>query len=123
MLRMDFQYGVQLFNTRSWSTPPFAQSLFKVTGITHEERCANLCALLVDDGTCSQIMPLPTNADVESVVKFSPLSNTTNDIKEENFVVGNYYATLLKEGSANTWYIASCEQQNDNGTYRMDHIM
>ena len=98
-------------------------SLFKVNGITHEERCANLCALLVDDGTCSQIMPLPTNADVESVVKFSPLSNTTNDIKEENFVVGNYYATLLKEGSANTWYIASCEQQNDNGTYRMDHLM
>ena len=28
----------------------------------------------------------------------------------------------MTEGSVNTWYIASCESVNDDGTYTMNHL-
>ena len=36
---------------------------------------------------------------------------------------GNFYVTLISEGSSDTWYIAMCEGKNDDGTYKMDHLM
>ena len=30
---------------------------------------------------------------------------------------------LIKEGSLDLWYIATCEGKNDDGTYKMDHLM
>ena len=32
-------------------------------------------------------------------------------------------ATLISEGSLDTWYIATCEGKNDEGSYKMDHLM
>ena len=42
--------------------------------------------------------------------------------KNENIVVRHSYATLITEGSSETWYFASCEGENKDGTYRMDHL-
>ena len=33
-----------------------------------------------------------------------------------------YYVTLITEGNVDAWYIASCEKQNTDGTYTMDHL-
>ena len=41
---------------------------------------------------------------------------------EIDIEVGKYYVTLISEGNCNTWYIASCETRNDNGTFQMDHL-
>ena len=38
-------------------------------------------------------------------------------------MVGHCYATLISEWSSDTWYIATCEGKNDDGTYKMDHLM
>ena len=29
----------------------------------------------------------------------------------------------MSEKSCNTWYVASCEGKNNNGTYKMDHFI
>ena len=44
-------------------------------------------------------------------------------MKNEDILLGNYYATLISEGSSDTWYIATCEGKNDDGTFKMDHLM
>ena len=96
--------------------------LFKVNGNTHEERLLNLCALIAEDEECSQsLCSLPTNADAALVVGASSF----NMQKEKNadIEVGHFYATLIKEGLLDTWYIATCEGRNDDGTYKMDHLM
>ena len=96
--------------------------LFKVNGNTHEERLLNLCALIAEDEECSQsLCSLPTNADAALVVGAS--SADIQKDKNEDFVVGHCYATLIKEGSLDLWYIATCEGKNDDGTYKMDHLM
>ena len=38
-------------------------------------------------------------------------------------MVGHCYAKLIKERSLDTWYIATCEGKNEDGTYKMDHFM
>ena len=43
--------------------------------------------------------------------------------KNADIVVGHCYATLIKEGLLDTWYIATCEGKNGDGTYKMDHLM
>ena len=96
--------------------------LFKVNGNTHEERLLNLCALIAEDEECSQsLCSLPTNADAALVVGASSF----NMQKEKNadIEVGHFYATLIKEGLLDTWYIATCEGRNGDGTYKMDHLM
>ena len=37
-------------------------------------------------------------------------------------MVGHCYATLISEGSSDTWYIVTCEG-NNGGTYKMDHLI
>ena len=96
--------------------------LFKVNGNTHEERLLNLCALIAEDEECSQsLCSLPTNADAALVVGAS--SSSLQKEKNEDIVVEHCYATLIKEMSLDTWYIATCEVKNDDGTYKMDHLM
>ena len=75
-----------------------------------------MCALLVEPEDSLQAVSLPTNAEAESAVMSSP-SNQTTHTQKEDVVVGQYYVTLVSEGPSNTWYIASCEGQNENGTY------
>ena len=94
--------------------------LFKVNGNTHEERLTNLCALVAEDDECS-LCSLPTNADALLIVGAS--SPNIHEEKNEDVVVGHCYATLINEGSSDTWYIATCEGKNDDGTYKMDHLM
>ena len=96
--------------------------IFKVNGNTHEERLLNLCALIAKDEECSQsLCSLPTNADAAQVVRAS--SSSLQKKKNKDVVVGHCYATLIKEGSSDTWYIAKCEGKNEDGTYKMDHLM
>ena len=96
--------------------------LFKVNGNTHEEKLLNLCAFIAEDKECSQsLCSLPTNTDAALVVGAS--SSNLQKEKNEDIVVGHCYATLIKEGSLDTWYIATCEDKNEDGTYKMDHLM
>ena len=38
--------------------------------------------------------------------------------------VGKFYVTpLISEGKYNTWYMDSCENRNDDGTFQMDHLI
>ena len=89
---------------------------------THEERLLNLCAFVAEDEKCSQsLCSLPTNADAALVVGAS--SSSLQKEKNEDIVVEHCYATLFKEMLLDTWYIATCEVKNDDGTYKMDHLM
>ena len=38
-------------------------------------------------------------------------------------MVGHCYAWLISEGSSDTLYVATCKGKNDDGTYKMDHLM
>ena len=82
----------------------------------------NLCALIAEDEECSQsLCSLPTNADAALVVGAS--SSSLQKEKNEDIVVGHCYVTIIKERSLDTWYIATCEGKNEDGTYKMDHFM
>ena len=101
----------------------YSPQLFKVNGIPHEERLVNLCALLAQDEQDSQFTSLPTNAEASLVMENAYSSNMFQEKNDDNIMVGNYYVTLIMEGSTDTWYIASCEGINEDGTYTMDHLM
>ena len=47
---------------------------------------------------------------------------TTPANMEDTIEVGKYYITLIAQGNVNTWYIASCDGKNSDGTYEMDHL-
>ena len=67
--------------------------LVKVNGNTHKERLLNLCAIVAEDDECSQsLCSLPTNADAALVVGASSLNLQKE--KNEDYLVGHYYATL-----------------------------
>ena len=63
---------------------------------------------------------LLTNRDAEIALESTVVETTTEAEIEIEF--GKYYVTLISEGNCNTWYIASCENRNDNGTFQMDHL-
>ena len=50
-------------------------------------------------------------------------SPNMHEDKNEVAVVGHCYSTLITEGSSDTWYISTCEGENEDGTYKMDHFM
>ena len=86
----------------------------------HEEKLLNLCAFVAEDDKCSQsLCSLPTNADAALIVGAS--SPIYRKKKNENILVGHYYATLISERSSDTWYIPTCEGKNDDGTYKIYH--
>ena len=35
---------------------------------------------------------------------------------------GEILCNIITEGKVNTWYVASCEGKNSDGTYEMDHL-
>ena len=53
----------------------------------------------------------------------SGLPPLTHRKKIEEVVVGHCYARLTSEGSSATWYIATFEGKNDDGTNKMDNLM
>ena len=87
--------------------------LFKVNGNTHKERLLNLCAHVADE--CS-LCSLPTNTDALLIVGGS--SPNIQKEKNEDIMEGNFYVTLISEGSSDTWYIATCEGKNNDGLTR-----
>ena len=64
---------------------------------------------------------LPTNA-YAALLEGASSSNIQKE-KNVDILQGHCYTTLISEGSSDTWYIATCEGKNDNGTYKMDHLM
>ena len=91
--------------------------LFSINKISHEERLLNLCALLSEHEPLSNYVTLPSNADAETLVSSSPNYCIEN---EDSIHIGENYATLIVEGNTNTWYIATCTKNNDDGTYEID---
>ena len=73
----------------------------------------NLYALVAEDDKCSLCF-LPTNAD--ALLIFPQYTERKN----EDIMVGNFYVTLIREGSWDTWYIVMCEGNNDDGTYKIE---
>ncbi len=63
----------------------------------------------------------PTNRDAEKALESNAVEVATEADKE--IEVAKYYATLISEGKCHTWYIASCENRNGNGTFQMDHLI
>ena len=77
---------------------------------------------MAEDDECF-LCSLQTNADALLILEASSLN--MHEDKNEAVVVGNCHAPLITEGSSDTWYwyIASCEGENEDGTYKMDHLM
>ena len=71
----------------------------------------------------SKTPSLPTNAEASLVMENAYSSNMFQEKNDDNIMVGNYYVTLIMEGSTDTWYIASCEGINEDGTYTIGHLM
>ena len=94
--------------------------LFKINNISHEEQLLNLCALLGEHDPGRDYVSLPSNKDAATVLSNS--TDSTPDYTEDTVAMGKYYLTLITEGKVNTWYVASCEGKNSDGTYEMDHL-
>ena len=81
----------------------------------------NLCVLL-SGSTKDTNASLPSNVDAEAALATSAsLPERVSNTRE--IELGKYYVTLMLEGNLDTWYIASCEQINTDGTYKMNHLM
>ena len=93
--------------------------LFKINNISYEDQLVNLCALLADDeNNQAANVILPSNNEVLSSLG---LASSTPE-EDTEIKIGQYYVTLFVEGHTNTWYIASCEGKNADGTYEMHHL-
>ena len=84
---------------------------------------------MTDDYSENKTLHLPSNADASIILEKNQdtaASSTTTYTEaldlNEDIVVGKYYVTLITQGDINTWYIASCENVNPDGTYKMDHL-
>ena len=80
-----------------------------------------MCALLAENDPSRDLISLPSNNDAATVLSSNFINPTPANI-EDTIEVGKYYVTLLIEGEVNTWYVASCEGKNSDGTYEMDHL-
>ena len=94
--------------------------MYKINSISHEERLMNLCALLSDSDNLGSHVTLPTNIDLARALNQTVESSSETELNE--IVVRRYYVTLFVEGTKNTWYLSSCEKQNEDGTYEMHHL-
>ena len=66
---------------------------------------------------------LPSNKDAATVLLSCNSADPTQAHNKEDLIeVGRYYIMLITEWKMNTWYIASCERKNPDGTYEMDHL-
>ena len=80
-----------------------------------------MCTLLAENDPSGDLISLPSNKDAATVLSSNSINPTPAYI-EETMEVGKYYVTLITEGKVNTWYVASCEGKNSDGTYEMDHL-
>ena len=94
--------------------------LFKIQKISYDEQLLNLCSLLAVHVPC--YVSLPSNKDAEIVLSSSSSDPSTSGIQEDPIELNKYYVTLITEGDKDTWYIASCEAKNPDGTYKMEHL-
>lgn len=93
--------------------------LFKVNRITHEERLINLCVLLSQNGKKVQEMDLPSNEEALTILqgKENPI-----DIQHTEIEINQIYVTLWIEKNKHTWYIGHCIANNNDGTFRIEHL-
>ena len=93
--------------------------LFKVNRITHEERLINFCVLLGQNGQKVQEMNLPSNEETITIwrEKDNPI-----EIQHTEIEVNQIYVTLWIEKNKHTWYIGHCIGNNNDGTYKIEHL-
>ena len=96
--------------------------MFRINNISYDEQLLNLCALLAEHNPAHEYVSLPSNKDAATVLLSISTDQTQAPDEEDKISVGNYYVTLITEGKLNTWYIASCEGQNLDGTCEKDHL-
>ena len=91
--------------------------MFKINGISHDKQfMCPLCWTWSSMWFCFAAIKQRCNCAAISV-------DQTHAHNEEDLIkVGRYYITLMTEGKMNTWYVASCERKNPDGTYEMDHV-
>ena len=96
--------------------------MFRINNISYDEQLLNLCALLAEHNPAHDYVSLPSNKDAATVLLSISTDQTQAPDEEDKISVRNYYVTLITEGKLNTWYIASCEGQNLDGTCEKDHL-
>ena len=97
--------------------------LFKVNNICYNNQLVNLCALLADQDPKQSHVSLPSIGDIENALATTETGNVIVREEEDDIKIGQYFVTLFVEGDKNTWYIASCEGINADGTYTMHQLM
>ena len=89
---------------------------------SHEEQLVNLCALLAENNpVCDDVFYLRPKMLQLYCSHFGDATQV-HSINDDTIKVGEYYVTLITEANKNTWYIASCEKKNPDGTYEMEHL-
>ena len=68
------------------------------------------------------MLSLSSNIDAEAALTPSIVYTKTESCTG-GIVLGKYYETLMSEGNCNTWYIASCEKINADGSFKIDHLI
>ena len=98
--------------------------MFKINNISYQDQLLNFCALLADQDPGQSYVSLPSNKEVALCLStLEEVSAEGTEVEESNIiVVGQYYVTLFVEGNVNTWYVASCEGDNGDGTYDMHQL-
>lgn len=107
------------------------KDLYKLNGISHEERLENFLILLGGSITnLSENARLPTNSEALQLltdVNLNPDSNVDSpqiDMEENigSIKINELYVTLWNERRKNQWYLSYCVSENNDGTFHMDHM-
>ena len=83
-------------------------------------------ALYLYSGSCDRgwwVLSVFTTNKHWSIIDCRGFFPNKHEYKNEDVVVGHCYATLITEGSSDTWYIDTCEDENEDGTYKKVHLM
>ena len=97
-------------------------ALYKINGITHEEKLLNL-SILLDDDTASQytVADLPTNADVISTLQDKP-SPEQQPMPNRSFKFNELCVVVWQNCDAKyEWFVAYVKEVNAD-KYVVDHL-
>ena len=110
---------VSYYRDNSKTEISYQPHLFKVNSITNEKRLINFCALLGQNGQKVQEMNLPSNEEALTILreKDNPI-----EIQRTEIEVNQIYVTLWIEKNKHTWYIGHCIGNNNDGTYKIEHL-
>ena len=109
----------------------YRKELYRLRGISHEERLENILILLGGSiVTLSSNARLPTNKEA---LQLFPSFNPDQDVQENDsqvtieeddsqIMINKIYVTLWDEVKKHQWYLAYCVSCNDDGTFTMDHM-